>query len=149
MLFWINFSAHNYFILIRRVCVSTMGLSWLCFLVSWVWYIITFFNWIMTCLVHDNLLNLFILLARSNDFSHASCSALTNDTMIKECGESIQTHLQKPLSFLSPDARYNSGGCTALTLSNVFEANSGKSENHHLIWQEWSRHYSALFIQTN
>lgn len=44
------------------------------------------------------------------------------------------------MSLLSSDARYNFGCCAALTLSNVLkEANSGKSDNHHLIWQERSQ----------
>lgn len=53
------------------------------------------------------------------------------------------------MSFLSSDAWYNFGCCAALTLSNVLkEANSGKSDNHHLIWQERSRRLPGI-VYTN
>lgn len=53
------------------------------------------------------------------------------------------------MSLLSSDARHNFGCCAALTLSNVLkEANSGKSDNHHLIWQERSRRLPGI-VYTN
>lgn len=53
------------------------------------------------------------------------------------------------MSLLSSDAWRNFGCYAALTLSNVLkEANSGTSDSHHLICQEWSQRLPGI-VYTN